>query len=151
MKTTDLCEKIATPVIQQLGFELCDVEFQKEYGDWVLTFYIYRPEGVTIDDCEAVSKALDPVLDEADPIDQEYILSVSSLGLDRPLKKDRDFERAMGQEMQVKLYAPIEKKKEWIGVLSAFNSESFSILTGNKKVMTFLRKDCALIRPYIRF
>ncbi len=151
MKTTELCEQIARPVIENLGFELCDVEFQKEYGDWVLTFYIHKPDGVTIDDCESVSKALDPVLDEADPIEQEYILSVSSLGIDRPLKKDRDFERAMGQEMQVKLYAPIDKKKEWIGVLTAFDDDSFSIMTDKNKTLTILRKECALIRPNIRF
>lgn len=151
MKTAELCEQIAKPVIEEMGFELCDVEFQKEYGDWVLTFYIHKPDGVTIDDCEAVSKALDPILDEKDPIEQEYILSVSSLGIDRPLKKDRDFERAMGQEMQVKLYAPLEKKKEWIGVLEAFDPDSFTIRTEKEKVLHILRKDCALIRPYIRF
>lgn len=151
MKTTELCEQIAKPVIEEMGFELCDVEFQKEYGDWVLTFYIHKPDGVTIDDCEAVSKALDPILDEKDPIEQEYILSVSSLGIDRPLKKDRDFERAMGQEMQVKLYAPFEKKKEWIGVLTEFDADSFTIRTEKEKVLHILRKDCALIRPYIRF
>ena len=151
MKTTELCEQIAKPVIEEMGFELCDVEFQKEYGDWVLTFYIHKPDGVTIDDCEAVSKALDPILDEKDPIEQEYILSVSSLGIDRPLKKDRDFERAMGQEMQVKLYAPFEKKKEWIGVLTEFDEDSFTIRTEKEKVLHILRKDCALIRPYIRF
>ena len=91
MKTTEICEQIAAPMIASMGFELCDVTFQKEYGDWVLTFYIDKQDGVTIDDCEAVSKAIDPLLDEYDPIDQEYVLSVSSLGIDRPLKKDRDF------------------------------------------------------------
>lgn len=151
MKTTEICEQIAKPVIEDLGFELCDVEFQKEYGDWVLTFYIYKPDGVTIDDCEAVSKALDPILDEKDPIEQEYVLSVSSLGIDRPLKKDRDYERAMGGEMQVKLYAPFDKRKEWIGVLIAFDADSFTIKTDKDRELRFLRKDVALIRPYIRF
>lgn len=151
MKTTELCEQIAKPVVEKMGFELCDVEFQKEYGDWVLTFYIHKPEGVTIDDCESVSKALDPLLDELDPIEQEYILSVSSLGIDRPLKKDRDFERSLGQEMQVKLYAPFEKKKEWIGVLTSFDSESLTIRTEKERFLNIIRKDCALIRPYIRF
>ena len=151
MKTAEICEQIAKPIVEQMGFELCDVEFQKEYGDWVLTFYIHKEGGVTIDDCESVSTALDPVLDEKDPIEQEYILSVSSLGIDRPLKKDRDFERAMGQEMQVKLYAPIEKKKEWIGTLTAFDAETFTIVPEKHDPLCIARKDCALIRPYIRF
>ena len=151
MKTTDLCEQIAKPIVESMGFELCDVEFLKEYGDWVLTYYIDKEGGVTIDDCEAVSRALDPVLDEADPIEQEYVLSVSSLGIDRPLKKDRDFERAMGKEMKVKLYAPFEKKKEWIGNLIAFDADGFTIRTEKGRELTFFRKDCALIRPYIRF
>lgn len=151
MKTTELCEQLAAPVVASMGFELCDVEFQKEYGDWVLTYYIDKEGGVTIDDCEAVSRALDPILDEADPIEQEYVLSVSSLGIDRPLKKRRDYERALGKEMQVKLYAPVERKKEWIGNLTAFDDESFTITTEKGKVLTVAYKDCALIRPYIRF
>ena len=151
MKTTEICEQIAAPMIASRGFELCDVTFQKEYGDWVLTFYIDKQDGVTIDDCEAVSKAIDPLLDEYDPIDQEYVLSVSSLGIDRPLKKDRDFERAMGKELQIKLYAPLEKKKEWIGELISFNADSFAIRTEQGKELVILKKDCALIRPNIRF
>ena len=151
MKTTEICEQIAAPMIASMGFELCDVTFQKEYGDWVLTFYIDKQDGVTIDDCEAVSKAIDPLLDEYDPIDQEYVLSVSSLGIDRPLKKDRDFERAMGKEVQIKLYAPLEKKKEWIGELISFNADSFAIRTEQGKELVILKKDCALIRPNIRF
>ncbi|MBR0424817.1 MAG: ribosome maturation factor RimP [Clostridia bacterium] len=151
MKTVEICEQLAAPVIARMGFELCDVEFQKEYGDWVLTFYIDREGGVTIDDCEAVSRALDPILDEADPIEQEYVLSVSSLGIDRPLKKDRDYERAMGKEMQVRLYAPLEKKKEWIGELIGFDAETFTIRTEKGEERTIMKKDCALIRPNIRF
>ena len=151
MKTTELCEQLCKSTVESMGFELCDVEFLKEYGDWVLTFYIDKEGGVTIDDCENVSRALDPILDENDPIEQEYVLSVSSLGIDRPLKKDRDYERATGKEMQVKLYAPLEKKKEWIGTLEAFDADSFTIRTEKGKELTILKKDCALIRPYIRF
>ena len=151
MKTTEVCAALAEPVITSLGFELYDVEFQKEYGDWVLTFYIDKEGGVTIDDCEAVSHALDPVLDEADPIEQEYMLSVSSLGIDRPLKKDRDYERALGKEMEVKLYAPIEKKKLWIGTLDGFTADDFTITTETGRQLAIAKKDCALIRPYLRF
>ena len=151
MKTTEICENLCKAKIESLGFELCDVEFQKEYGDWVLTFYIDKPGGVTIDECEAVSRAVEPILDEADPIESEYVLSVSSLGIDRPLKKDRDFERALGSELEIKLYAPQDGKKQWIGTLSAFEADSFTVETEQGKRMTFQRKDCALVRPNIRF
>ena len=84
MKTTEICESLCKEKIESMGFELCDVEYQKEYGDWVLTFYIDKPGGVTIDECETVSRAIEPILDEKDPIESEYVLSVSSLGIDRP-------------------------------------------------------------------
>lgn len=151
MKTTEICENLCRAKIESLGFELCDVEYQKEYGDWVLTFYIDKPSGVTIDECEAVSRAIEPILDEKDPIDSEYVLSVSSLGIDRPLKKDRDFERAMDTELEIKLYAPQNGKKLWIGTLSAFDADSFTVETEQGGQMTFLKKDCALVRPNIRF
>ncbi len=151
MKTTEICENLCRATIESMGFELCDVEYQKEYGDWVLTFYIDKPEGVTIDECETVSRAIEPIIDEADPIEQEYVLSVSSLGIDRPLKKTRDYERAMGQELEIKLYAPQNGKKLWIGTLSAFDGDGFTVETESDGAQTFLKKDCALVRPYIRF
>ena len=151
MKTTEICENLCKAKIESLGFELCDVEYQKEYGDWVLTFYIDKPGGVTIDECETVSRAIEPILDEKDPIESEYVLSVSSLGIDRPLKKDRDFERALGTELEIKLYAPQDGKKQWIGTLTAFDADSFTVETEQGKCVTFLKKDCALVRPNIRF
>ena len=151
MKTTEICENLCKAKIESLGFELCDVEYQKEYGDWVLTFYIDKPGGVTIDECEAVSRAIEPILDEKDPIESEYVLSVSSLGIDRPLKKDRDFERALGTELEIKLYAPQDGKKQWIGTLTAFDADSFTVETEQGKPLTFQKKDCALVRPNIRF
>ena len=151
MKTIEICENLCKEKIASLGFELCDVEYQKEYGDWVLTFYIDKPGGVTIDECEAVSRAIEPILDEADPIEQEYVLSVSSLGIDRPLKKTRDFERAMGTELEIKLYAPQDGKKQWIGTLIAFDEDSFTVETESKDTLTVKKKDCALVRPNIRF
>ena len=151
MKTIEICENLCKEKIASLGFELCDVEYQKEYGDWVLTFYIDKPGGVTIDECETVSRAIEPILDEADPIEQEYVLSVSSLGIDRPLKKTRDFERAMGTELEIKLYAPQDGKKQWIGTLIAFDEDSFTVETESKRTLTVKKKDCALVRPNIRF
>ena len=151
MKTIEICESLCKDRIEAMGFELCDVEYQKEYGDWVLTYYIDKPGGVTIDECEAVSRAIEPILDEADPIESEYVLSVSSLGIDRPLKKPRDFERAMGQELEIKLYAPQNGKKQWIGTLTAFDADSFTVETESGTPLTVRKKDCALVRPNIRF
>ena len=151
MKTTEICEALCKEKIESMGFELCDVEYQKEYGDWVLTFYIDKPSGVTIDECEAVSRAIEPILDEKDPIDTEYVLSVSSLGIDRPLKKTRDYERALGSELEIKLYAPLSGKKQWIGTLVSFDENSFTVETESKETLVLQKKDCALVRPNIRF
>lgn len=161
MKTTELCESLCKQTIEDMGFTLCEVEFQKEYSDWVLTFFIDKEGGVTIDDCENVSRALEPILDEADPIEQAYYLSVSSLGLDRPLKKDADYERNLGKELEVRLYAPIKPAsgkgkgiKELVGVLKSYDAEAFTLVCGEKdkeKEYTILRKDAALVRPYIDF
>ncbi|MBR0507178.1 MAG: ribosome maturation factor RimP [Clostridia bacterium] len=151
VKTIEICENLCKAKIEAMGFELCDVTYQREYGDWVLTFYIDKPDGVTIDECESVSRAIEPILDEADPIDQEYVLSVSSLGIDRPLKKPRDFERAMGKELEIKLYAPQNGKKQWIGMLTAYDADGFTVETESGETLTVQKKDCALVRPNIRF
>ncbi len=151
MKTADIVHALVQGTVSDMGYELIDVEFQKEQTDWVLTLYIDSVNGVTIDDCERVSRAVEPVLDEADPIVQSYFLSVSSPGLDRPLKKDRDFERSIGKELTVKLYAPLEKKKEFTGTLKSFDGEAFTLDCKDGKERTFLRKDAANIRPYITF
>ncbi len=111
MKTVEVVQALVQGTVSELGCELIDVEFQKEQTDWVLTIYIDSPGGVLIDDCERVSRAVEPILDEADPIAQSYFLSVSSPGLDRPLKKDRDFERNMGKDIVVKLYAPWKRRR----------------------------------------
>lgn len=151
MKTTELVESIVKDTVTELGFELCDVEFAKEYGDWVLTLFINKEGGVTIDDCETVSRAVDPVLDEKDPIAQQYYLSVSSLGIDRPLKKDADFQRNLGIELVIKLYTPLNGKKEYIGTLESFDGEKFTVIDEKTEQITFLRKDAALVKPNIRF
>lgn len=151
MKTTELVESLLKDTVETLGFTLCDVEFQKECGNWTLTLFIDRDGGVTIDDCEQVSRAVDPILDEADPIAQPYYLSVSSLGLDRPLKRDADYARNLGKELTVRLYAPRDGKKEFLGVLDSFDAERFILRTEKGESTEFLRKDAALVKPYIRF
>ncbi len=151
MKTTEIVDSLVRGKIAEMGYELDEVEYVKEYGSMVLTLYIDSENGVTIDDCERVSRAIDPILDENDPIEEAYYLSVSSIGIDRPLKKDKDFERNMGKKLQVKLYAPINKKKELLGVLTGCDEESFTVNVEKMGEVTIKRKDAALIRPWIDF
>ena len=150
MKLTDKIFDIVEPTVTALGYELYEVEYQKEFDNWVLTLYIDHPDGVSLDDCELVSNAVDPVLDAADPIEQAYYLSVSSLGIDRPLKTDKDFKRNIRKVMDVKLYAPLNGKKEFSGTLTAFDEETYTIelKSGSE---TIERKKTALIRPHIDF
>lgn len=150
MKLTDKIFDIVEPTVTALGYELYEVEYQKEFDNWVLTLYIDHPDGVSLDDCELVSNAVDPVLDAADPIEQAYYLSVSSLGIDRPLKTDKDFKRNIGKVMDVKLYAPLNGKKEFSGTLTAFDEATYTIelKSGSE---TIERKKTALIRPHIDF
>ena len=151
LKTTDVVDSLVREKIKELGFELDEVEYIKEYGSMVLTLYIDSPNGVTLDDCERVSRAVEPVLDENDPIEEAYYLSVSSIGLDRPIKKDKDFQRNIGNKLQVKLYAPVNKKKELIGTLKGFDDESFTIAVDKLGDVTIKRKDAALIKLWIDF
>lgn len=151
MKVVDAVDALLRPVVSRMGYELDEVEFIKEHGNWVLTLYIEKPDGtVTLDDCEAVSRAVDPVLDEADPIEQAYYLSVSSIGIDRPLKKDRDYERNLGEMITARLYAPHKGKKEYTGELIAYDPASFTLLVDGAEIK-LLKKDASLVRPYIDF
>lgn len=152
MKTTQTVEALLRPVVTGMGYEMDEVEFQKEQGNWVLTLYIEHQDGrsATIDDCEAVSRAVDPILDEADPIEQAYYLSVSSIGIDRPLKKDRDYQRSLGSPITVKLYAPLKGKKEYTGELLSYTPDSFTISVKGEE-MTFQKKDASKVQPYIDF
>lgn len=152
MKTTDKIDALVRTAVETAGYELLEVEFRKEAAGWVLTLYIDAPQGVSLDDCERVSRLADPILDEADPIAQRYYLSVSSPGVDRPLKQDRDYEKNLGKPITVKLYAPVEKKKEFTGTLTAFDEQEFTIsLAKTGKQMTFARKDAASVKPYVSF
>lgn len=150
MKLTDKIFELVEPTVKSLGYELYEVEYQKEFDNWVLTLYIEGPNGVSLDDCELVSNAVDPILDEADPIEQAYYLSVSSLGLDRPLKTDRDYARNVGNVLDVKLYAPLSGKKEFTGTLKGYDKDTFTIELNSVDVV-IERKKAALIRPHISF
>ena len=150
LNTAQKVEQLLRQPVAELGYELCDVEFAKEYGDWVLTLYIDKEGGVSLDDCERVSRAVDPLLDEADPIDQAYMLSVSSLGLDRPLKKDADFARNIGKRIEIKLFAPKDGKKEFKGELTSYDEAGIVVRTEDGE-LALERKAIALARPELIF
>jgi len=150
MKITDQVEALLKEPVQALGYSLYDVEYLKEAGNMVLTLYIDKEDGVNIDDCERVSRAVDPILDEADPIKDAYYLSVSSVGIDRPIKKDRDFERNLNKRVTLKLFKAVEGKKEYEGTLLSYDAEQFTLQIGDAK-LEFKRKDAAKLQPYIDF
>lgn len=139
-------EELVQPLVDKNKFELVDVEYVKEAGTNYLRVYIDKEGGITIDDCEIISRALSDLLDEKDYIDEAYILEVSSPGLGRPLKKDKDFARSIGEEVDVKLFKPIEKQKEFSGILESYNDTEVTIRLDEDTVMNFNRKDIALIR-----
>lgn len=127
-KVVELVEKDICPLIEGLGYEVVEVEYAKKVDGMNLCFYIDNPNGITIEDCEKVHKFIDEPLDKLNPTnDENYILSVSSCGLDRPIKTDKDFNRNLGKNVDVKLYAPIDKKKEFVGKLVCFDDKSITL------------------------
>lgn len=139
-------EEILLPLVASHGFELVDVEYVKEGGSWYLRAYIDKPGGITVDDCEVISRALSDRLDEQDFIDEAYILEVSSPGLGRPLKKEKDYIRSMGELVEVRTYRPIDRQKEFTGVLCAYDDDSVTIELDDESKMRFEKSDIALIR-----
>lgn len=144
-------EKLLLPVTEENGVEIYDVEYVKEGSDWYLRAYIDKEGGVTIEDCEKVSRAVSEIMDREDFIEDAYILEVSSPGLGRALKKDKHLARSIGEEVEVKTYKPIEKQKEFAGILKDFNGESITIETKEAVSMKFARSDVALIRLALDF
>ena len=139
-------EELVNPLVEANNFELVDVEFVKEAGTNYLRVYIDKEGGITIDDCEIISRALSDLLDEKDYIDEAYILEVSSPGLGRPLKKDKDFARSIGEDVDIKLFKPIDKQKEFSGVLEAYDDKEITVRLDEDTIIKFNRKDIALIR-----
>ncbi|MCD8380676.1 MAG: ribosome maturation factor RimP [Lachnospiraceae bacterium] len=146
----DKTEALLIPIAEKYQVDIYDVEYVKEGGDWYLRAYIDKPQGVTIDDCENVSRALSDRLDEEDFIEDAYILEVSSPGLGRVLKKDRHLKSAIGQEIECKTYRPVDGQKEFSGILKSFDDESLTIECEEEE-MKFLRKDLAVIRLALDF
>lgn len=139
-------EEILLPIIERNGFELVDVEYVKEGGNWYLRAYIDKPGGINVDDCEMVSRELSDILDEKDFIDEAYILEVSSPGLGRPLKKEKDFKRSLGQEVEIRTYRMVDRKKEFTGILEDYDKDTVTIEMEDGSLKTFEKGDIALIR-----
>lgn len=139
-------EALIMPLIEQNQFELVDVEYVKEGGSWYLRAYIDKPGGITVDDCEVISRAFSDLLDEHDFIDEAYILEVSSPGLGRPLRKDKDFARSIGEEVDIKTYRAINHQKDFTGILKEYDKEKIVIEVENGELMEFARADIALVR-----
>ncbi len=139
-------EELLLPILQRQGFELVDVEYVKEGGNWYLRAYIDKPGGITVDDCELVSRALSDLLDEKDFMEESYILEVSSPGLGRPLRKDKDFARSIGEEVEVRTFKPISHQKEFTGILKEYDKDKIIIEMENQETMQFARSDIALVR-----
>ena len=150
MKVTDLVASFAEPVIREKGCTLWDVEYVREGSEYFLRLYIDKEGGVDITDCEAISRAVDPILDEKDPIPESYHFEVCSAGLERPLKRPGDFEKFMGSPVFVKLYRPINGLKEIPGILRGYEDGRITVEVG-KQVLTFEKSQVALVRLRVEF
>ncbi|MGG6432018.1 ribosome maturation factor RimP [Anoxybacillus sp. D401a] len=126
-KVTHIVEELVTPIVTDMGLELVDIEYVKEGKNWFLRVFIDSPTGIDIDQCGVVSERLSEKLDEIDPIPHNYFLEVSSPGAERPLKKAKDFERAVGKNVYVKTYEPIDGQKEFEGLLTAFDGQTVTV------------------------
>ncbi len=149
-KLTDTVQALAEPIAQANGCAIWDVEYVKEAGTWFLRVYLDREEGVTIDHCEAVSRALDVKLDEVDPIEGSYVLEVSSPGADRILRKPEHFERFMGEQVEVRLYRPVEGAKVLVGALKEYADGGVRVET-KEGPRTLAKQDIAQVRLTITF
>ena len=150
MKVTELIEKLAQPVVEAHGCSLWDVEFVREGTEYFLRLYLDKDGGVDITDCEAISRAMDPILDEKDPIQQSYHFEVCSAGLERALKRPSDFERFMGSPITVKLYRPVNGLKELPCVLKGYEDGRITVEAG-KEMIVFEKSQVALVRLRVEF
>lgn len=150
MKITEIVAGFARPVVEQKGCTLWDVEYVREGSDFFLRLYIDKEGGVDISDCEAISRAVDPILDEKDPISESYHFEVCSAGLERALKRPGDFERFMGSPIMVKLYRPRNGLKELPGILRGYDNGRVTAECG-KETITFEKSEVALVRLRVEF
>lgn len=139
-------EELITPILDRMNFELVDVEYVKEGGTWYLRAYIDKEGGITVNDCETVAREMNEILDREDFVEDSYVFEVSSPGLGRPLKKEKDYIRSMGREVEIRTYRAINREKEFYGILSAYDENTVTIKTEDGTEMTFEKSDIALIR-----
>ena len=139
-------EALLQPMVDERGFELVDVEYVKEGSNWYLRAFIDKPGGISIDDIEPISRELSEKLDQEDFISDAYILEVSSPGLGRPLKKEKDYKRSVGKLIDIKLYKPVDKCKEFTGVLDSYDKDTVTIKMDDDTQKTFDRSNLAMIR-----
>ena len=139
-------EELITPILDRMNFELVDVEYVKEGGTWYLRAYIDKEGGITVNDCEAVAREMNEILDREDFVEDSYVFEVSSPGLGRPLKKEKDYIRSMRKEVEIRTYRAINREKEFYGILSAYDENTVTIKTEDGTEMTFEKSDIALIR-----
>lgn len=145
-------EKLVTPIVEGFGLELVEVVYEKKFDGMNLTIFIDKKGGVDLDDCERVHRAIDEPLDELDPTNgSSYTLNVSSCGLDRELKTDKDFARNIGEELEIKLYQKIQNSKEFVGVLKSFTNENITIENKNSDEIEIPRKSISKAKKYIEF
>lgn len=138
-------ENLLQPIVEKQGCEIYDVEYVKEGSDWYLRAYIDKPDGVDINDCETVSRALSDALDKEDFIQDAYILEVSSPGLGRTLKKDKHLQKSIGENVELRTYKPIDRQKEFEGILKAFDQDTITLEIEEQDVV-FTRADVALVK-----
>ena len=139
-------EELITPILERMNFELVDVEFVKEGGIWYLRAYIDKEGGITVNDCEAVAREMNEILDREDYVEESYTFEVSSPGLGRPLKKEKDYARSMGKELEIRTYRAINREKEFYGILKAYDDKTVTIETEDGEKLMFEKKEIALIR-----
>ena len=144
-------EALLLPIVEEKGYEMVDVEYVKEGSNWYLRAFIDKPGGITINDLECVSRKLSDLLDEEDFISDAYILEVSSPGLGRPLKKDRDFDRSIGEEIEVHLYRSLNGNKQYVGLLKSYDKDTITIEDEDGSEIALDRVNVSLVRLTIDF
>ncbi len=149
-KLTDRVSALVRPVVEEEGCSLWDVEYVREAGTWYLRVFIDRDGGVGIDDCERISRRLDPILDEEDPIPDSYVFEVGSAGAERELKRPSDFEQFLGHEVELRLYRPMDGKKSFVGTLAGYDDGNVTITVG-EEALTFEKQQIAKVNLHVSF
>ncbi|SFG56485.1 ribosome maturation factor RimP [Lachnospiraceae bacterium C7] len=146
----DKTTEFLTPIVDRLGFKLVDVEFVKEGSTWYLRAYIDKEGGISVNDCEAVAREMNEILDREDYVEESYVFEVSSPGLGRPLKKEKDYVRNLNKEVEIRTYRSIERRKEFAGTLKAYDKDTVTIEEDGNEIV-FKKSEIALIREKIDF